>query len=205
MRRVSIRNAVVAGLTLTTLASNTACFASFPLTRKLYNYNKSFSNDKWLQELFFIATAFIVPVYSVAGLIDVVILNSMEFWTGKPALTSSGPETKTKVLARGNTTVTQTMTRSAEGKTMTLEEQVNGTFTRRTTLTQPAGASMVTAVTTFADGRSETRSLTLDEAGTFTLKAPNGTARALTASEIDVLSARVLELQASTARSFGAR
>lgn len=206
MRRVSFRNAVVAGLTLTTLASNTACFGSFALTKKLYNYNKSFSNDKWMQELFFLATGVLLPVYSVAGLIDVVILNSMEFWTGKPALSSaSGPETKTKVLARGNTTVTQTMTRSAEGKTMLLEEKVDGTFTRRTTLTQPVGASMVTAVTTFADGRSETRSLTLDEAGTFTLKSPNGAARTLTASEVDVLASRVLELQASTARSFGSR
>lgn len=206
MRKVSFRHAVVAGLTMTTLVTNTACFASFPLTRKLYNFNKSFSSDKWMQELFFLATGVILPVYGVAGLIDMVILNSMEFWTGKPALQSSSvPETKTKVMTVGNTTVTQTMTRSAEGKMMTLEEKVDGTFTRRTTLTQQVGVAMVTAQTTYADGRSETRSLTVDQAGKFTLKNPTGGVRTLTASEVDVLSARMQQLQESTSRAFGAR
>lgn len=204
MRKVSFRHAVVAGLTTITLVTNTACFASFPLTRKLYNFNKGLG-DKWVQELFFLATGVLLPVYGVAGLIDMVILNSMEFWTGKPALTSSGPETKTKVMTVGNTTVTQTMTRSAEGKTMILEEKVNGAFARRTTLSQPVGVAMVTAQTTFADGRSETRSLTVDQAGKFTVKNPTGGVRTLTASEVEVLSARMLQLQESTARAFGAR
>jgi hypothetical protein len=194
MRRLDPRRYVLAGLLLTTtVISNTACFASFPLTRKLYAFNKGVG-DKWVQELFFLAFGVILPVYSVAGLIDVVILNSMEFWTGKPALTSSIPETKTKVVAQGDTKLIQTMTRSAEGRTMILEEQVKGQFQSRTTLSQAAGSQLVTANTVYADGRTESRMLTVDEAGRFSVSGTKMLPRTLTPSEIEAISSRLGQL-----------
>ncbi|MBL0938994.1 MAG: DUF3332 family protein [Gemmatimonadaceae bacterium] len=197
MRHVSMRRAVVAGILLTTVASNTACFGSFPLTRKFYAFNKGISSDKFVQELFFLATAVLVPVYGVAALIDVVILNSMEFWTGEPAL-ASGPETKTKTLVRGDVTVKQTMTRLASGaRTMVLEETVAGQFRSRTIMHQAAGAKVVTAETEFADGRKETRTLSADEAGALTIATAGRAPRTLTASEVDAAAARVQQLQAS--------
>jgi len=193
MRRLDPRRFIIAGLLLTTtVISNTACFASFPLTRKLYAYNKGLG-DKWVQEVFFLA-ATIVPVYSVVGLIDVVILNSMEFWTGKPALTSAIPETKTKVVAHGDVKLIQTMTRSSEGRTMVLEEQVKGQFQSRTTLSQTAGASLVTAQTVYADGRTEARMLTVDQAGQVTVSGTKMLPRTLSPSEVESLSARMSQL-----------
>lgn len=194
MRRLNPRNFVLAGLMGVTLVSNTACFASFPLTRKLYNYNKGLGG-KWVQEIFFLATGVILPVYGVAGLLDMVIFNSMEFWTGKPALQSaSAPETKVKVVAKGDVKLTQTMTRSAEGRTMILEEEVKGQFHSRTVLSQAADASVVTANITYADGRTETRTLTVDEAGKFTVTGTKQLPRTLTADEVDALTSRLSAL-----------
>lgn len=57
-----------------------SCFGSFNLTKKVYKFNKEVGN-KWLQELVFIVFC-ILPVYNIAGFVDVFILNLIEFWTG---------------------------------------------------------------------------------------------------------------------------
>lgn len=196
MRKVPLRRAVMATVLLSTVATS-GCFGSFPLVRKLYNYNKSFSSDKWMQELFFLATGVLLPVYGVAGLIDVLILNSQEFWTGKSSV-ASGPETSTKVLVRGNVTITQTMTRLADARTMVLEEKVDGVFRSRTTMHQPKGASVVTVETVYADGKVEKKSLTATEAGALVISS-NGTRRVLSDSEVATLSARIANLEARVA------
>lgn len=190
MKKVPLRRVALATVMLSTVVTS-GCFGSFPLTRKLHNYNKTFSKDKFVQELFFFATAFIVPVYSVAGLIDVVILNSQEFWTGKSSMSSSGPETKVKTLVRGNVTIKQTMTQLASGRTLVLEETVDGKFKSRTTLRQDAGAAMVSSETEFADGRKESKTLTVDEAGAMSISSGNGPRRMLTSGEIAAASSRL--------------
>jgi hypothetical protein len=200
VRKLQIGRSLMAGVLVSTVLTNTACFASFPLTRKLYNYNKNVSSEKWVQELFFLATGVVLPVYSIAGLIDVVILNSMEFWTGKPALSASGPQTKVKTVAKGDVTIKQTMTSDVTGRTMVLEETVAGTFRSRTTLRQDAGASVVTAQTLLADGRTDTRMLTVDEAGALTLSTMKGERRTLTATEVESLTAQLARLEATGLR-----
>ncbi len=188
MRKVPVRRAALAVVMLSTVVTS-GCFGSFPLTRKMYNWNKGVSSDKWVRELVFVATALLVPVYSVAGLIDVVILNSQEFWTGKSSV-ASGPETKVKTLTRGNVTIKQTMTQAATGRTMILEETVDGKFQSRTTLRQATGAAVVSAETEFADGRKETKTLSVDEAGALTISA-NGTQRRVTDAELAVVASRM--------------
>lgn len=64
------------------------CFGSFALTRKLYNWNDTVSQDKWIKELIFIVLAW-APVYGLAGLGDAVVFNSIEFWTGNNPITAS--------------------------------------------------------------------------------------------------------------------
>ena len=64
-----------------------SCFGSFGLTRKVYNWNKTVG-DKWVNELVFIGLN-IVPVYWVASFADVVVLNSIEFWTGSNPVAAS--------------------------------------------------------------------------------------------------------------------
>lgn len=71
-----------AGLVLTIAASLTltSCIGSFSLTNKLLTWNKSISN-KFVNELVFFAF-WILPVYEVCALADIVVLNSIEFWSG---------------------------------------------------------------------------------------------------------------------------
>jgi hypothetical protein len=60
-----------------------SCIGSFRLTNKLKDWNGSIGN-KWVNELVFLAMH-IVPVYEVSIFVDAVVLNSIEFWTGKKA------------------------------------------------------------------------------------------------------------------------
>lgn len=56
------------------------CFGNFSATRKVYEFNESFG-DKWVNQVMFWVLN-IVPVYNVAAFADVVLFNTIEFWTG---------------------------------------------------------------------------------------------------------------------------
>lgn len=58
----------------------TSCIGSFKLTNKLLTWNHSIGN-KFVNELVFVAF-WILPVYEVSGLADILVINSIEFWSG---------------------------------------------------------------------------------------------------------------------------
>ncbi|GHT40294.1 membrane protein [Bacteroidia bacterium] len=58
-----------------------SCIGSFTLSRKVLAWNQSVG-DQWINELIFVALA-VVQVYTISVLIDGVVLNSIEFWTGE--------------------------------------------------------------------------------------------------------------------------
>lgn len=70
---------VIAALALALCSSG--CFGSFNMTRKVHHWNDTVSGDKWIKELVFLAFVW-VPVYGVAGLGDVGLFNTIEFWSG---------------------------------------------------------------------------------------------------------------------------
>lgn len=78
---------LVASLTLP------SCIGSFSLTNKLLAWNRTISN-KFVNELVFFAF-WIVPVYEVSGLADLLVLNTIEFWSG------NSPVAKGKSLIDG--------------------------------------------------------------------------------------------------------
>jgi len=57
-----------------------SCIGSFQLTNKLLSWNQSVGN-KFVNEVVFLAF-WIIPVYEISALADVLVLNSIEFWTG---------------------------------------------------------------------------------------------------------------------------
>ncbi|MGM9725853.1 MAG: DUF3332 domain-containing protein, partial [Prevotella sp.] len=74
-------------LTLVTGAVlTTSCIGSFGLFNKLLDWNKGLSN-KFVNELVFLV---ISPVYGICGAVDVLVLNSVEFWTGSNPLAKVG-------------------------------------------------------------------------------------------------------------------
>ena len=86
-----------------------SCIGSFRLTNNIKDWNESIGN-KWVNELVFIAMH-IVPVYEIAMMVDGVVLNSIEFWTGnnvvmeegdtKVVTNSEGEEIKVTALENG--------------------------------------------------------------------------------------------------------
>lgn len=78
-------------LMATTLASSvlfSSCIGSFGLTNKLLDWNKNI-DSKFVNELVFIAF-WIVPVYEISALADVLVLNSIEFWSGSNPVADAG-------------------------------------------------------------------------------------------------------------------
>ncbi|MCX7997713.1 MAG: DUF3332 domain-containing protein [Leptospiraceae bacterium] len=85
------KNSILTFLILGVLLGSTSnCFGKFSLVRKVYQFNDSINAgsgliNRFVKTLVFYVLNFI-PVYGIAGLVDVVILNLIEFWTGSNPL-----------------------------------------------------------------------------------------------------------------------
>lgn len=90
------KNYLTVALICTVCASMTlpSCIGSFSLTNKLLSWNNQVGG-KFVNELVFFAF-WILPVYEVSGLADLLVLNSIEFWSG------SNPVAKGKKVIEGN-------------------------------------------------------------------------------------------------------
>ncbi|MDE5662098.1 MAG: DUF3332 domain-containing protein [Muribaculaceae bacterium] len=86
--------AAVAALLLFTTVTTPSCIGSFSLTNRLLGWNQHIGN-KFLNELVFFAF-WVLPVYEVSCLADVIVLNSIEFWSG------SNPMAKGEKIIEGN-------------------------------------------------------------------------------------------------------
>lgn len=62
-----------------------SCIGSFSLTNKLLRWNEQV-NNKFVNELVFFAF-WILPVYEVSAIADLLVLNSIEFWSGTNPVT----------------------------------------------------------------------------------------------------------------------
>lgn len=64
-----------------------SCIGSFTLTNKLMSWNRQIGN-KFVNELVFFAF-WVLPVYEVSALADVLVINSIEFWSGSNPVASN--------------------------------------------------------------------------------------------------------------------
>lgn len=71
-----------------------SCIGSFNLTNKVKDWNEGLGS-KFVNELVFIGLH-IIPVYELTILADILVLNSIEFWTGNSAI--SQKENGTKIV-----------------------------------------------------------------------------------------------------------
>lgn len=79
-------------LALALTMTQAACFGSFNLTRTVWKFNKNASGNQWVQELIFLVLI-VVPVYEIAAVVDVLVINTIEFWTGSnPVNAGAGME-----------------------------------------------------------------------------------------------------------------
>lgn len=83
-----------------------SCIGSFGLTNKLLSWNKSVGS-KFANEVVFFAF-WVLPVYEITLLADVVVLNSIEFWGGDNPVASNGKTLKIKGENGDNFVIKQT-------------------------------------------------------------------------------------------------
>ncbi|MGM9705208.1 MAG: DUF3332 domain-containing protein [Prevotella sp.] len=69
-----------------------SCVGTFSLTHKLAAWNTRATNEKFLNEIIFL---FISPAYVVTGVVDALVINSMEFWSGSNPLAKNSGKTQT--------------------------------------------------------------------------------------------------------------
>lgn len=117
MKKTWLTAAIVA--TLACSMTFTSCIGSFTLTNKLLSWNRTISN-KFVNELVFFAF-WIVPVYEVSALADVLVINSIEFWSG------SNPVAKGTKVIEGND---GRYLVKCDGKGYTIKSETDGSIVR---------------------------------------------------------------------------
>jgi len=123
-------------------ALSAGCFGKFQLTRNLYDINKSI-DDKYVRSA---ATwIFIIP-YALTGILDFVIFNVIEFWTGENPVASAPV---TKVYSQGNARTVLTLSRDGSA-TVAVIERYEGEKPVSTLRVCDDGAGKVSAVETAA-------------------------------------------------------
>ncbi len=98
------------------------CFGNFAATRKVYTFNENFG-DKWMNQIMFYVLSWI-PVYGIASFADVVLFNTIEFWTGNNPMAMGENEEvikyathdgkDLKIIIRQNEVMLEDMTKPGE-------------------------------------------------------------------------------------------
>jgi hypothetical protein len=137
-----------------------ACFGSFNLTRKLYGFNKGVSNEKFVRELVFLGLN-IVPVYGAAGFIDAVVVNTVEFWSGKNPI-----EMASRTRLDSVTTVSRVMYEKDGARVMSLKTFKFDKLVSATTVQYVPGEDHMTFKTTLSGGQTATNVVRMRADGT---------------------------------------
>lgn len=151
----------------------TSCIGSFRLTNSVLKWNNQVGS-KFLNELVFVAF-WILPVYEVTSLADILVLNSIEFWSGKNPLSASTkvvdtPDGRYEIICDGKGyTVTNTYTSQSTRldfieETQTWTVELNGEQVPFMTFVDDSHVKMITPEGDF-------RMVELSEQGVMAYKA----------------------------------
>jgi len=122
--------------------ATTACFGGFNLTRKIYKFNDTISKDKWIEWLAFVVLV-VVPIYGIGILVDALLANSIQFWTGDNPIAMG--ETRT---IEGEDGQVAELTLGESGEIDVLITETDGTTSRLTLVREDAAVAAYDA-----DGR----------------------------------------------------
>jgi len=176
-------------------ALSTGCFGKFQLTRKLYDVNRSI-DDKYVRS---VATwVFVIP-YAVTGLLDFVIFNVIEFWTGENPVASAPV---TKVYAQGNGRTILTLCRDGSA-TVAVIERYEGERLVSTLRVRDDGQGKVAAVET-ASGR-KVREVSAVAASDGSMEVTVATAAGTGTERYEATAVRAQEMRAARIASEGAQ
>lgn len=88
----SLIKPLVVAITAGSLLFTTGCMGKFAVTKKVYGWNKHATGDRWVNEFIFVGMAVILPVYSLTLLVDGIIFNSIEWWSGSNPVAAAGQQ-----------------------------------------------------------------------------------------------------------------
>ena len=88
---MKIKHLKVAALFMAASLITSSCVGSFSLFSKLAHWNKGATNSKFLNEIIFLL---ISPAYAVCGVVDVLVLNTIEFWSGSNPIAYKAGQTE---------------------------------------------------------------------------------------------------------------
>lgn len=118
---------------------------SYCLYRGLADWNRTWHEEKWMNELVYVGLHFI-PLYQICHVADVLVFNSIDFWSGKnPAknffAATDAQELDYQIVSNGDGTATltykgQVCTLTPVGDAIELSKDgvVLGTFARQGSL-----------------------------------------------------------------------
>ena len=88
---MKIKHLKVAALFMAASLITSSCVGSFSLFNKLAHWNKGATNSKFLNEIIFLL---ISPAYAVCGVVDVLVLNTIEFSSGSNPIAYKAGQTE---------------------------------------------------------------------------------------------------------------
>ncbi len=179
-------------------ALTAGCFGKFQLTRKLYDINRSI-DEKYVRSA---AAWLFVPLYGITGLLDFVVFNVIEFWSGEnPAASAS----VTKVYARGDEEAVLTLSRDGSATLAVIDRYERGRLVS-TVRVRDDGSGKVAAVETAAGRTVREISATpaRDGAVDVTVATAEGkTTERYSAAAVRTRIARVARIAPETGRAPG--
>ncbi len=93
MRRIaspsSLLHRLALALGLLATAAAPACYGPFAATRRIWHWNLHWENE-WAREGLFLVTGVLTPVYALTMVGDVILFNSVWFWTGESWIDEPG-------------------------------------------------------------------------------------------------------------------
>jgi len=151
-------------------ALTAGCSGKFQLTRKLYDINQSI-DDQYIRS---VATWLFILPYGITGILDFVVFNVIEFWSGENPVVSAPV---TKVYARGNGKTVLTLSRDGSA-TVAVIDRYEGEALVSTLRVRDDGRGAVAAVETAGGEKVREVSAVAASDGTVSVTAttPAGTA-----------------------------
>ena len=128
-------------------ALSAGCFGKFQLTRKVYDINRSI-DEKYVRSAATWIFVF-VQVYTVAALLDFIVFNVIEFWSGENPVAEA---TVTKAFTQGDGRTVLTLSRDGSA-TVAVIERYEGERLVSTLRVRDDGRGKVAAVETAAGGK----------------------------------------------------
>lgn len=82
LEKTAMKN-VLAAAVLALAAGASGCLGPNKLFNSVHEWNEEATDQDWVNEVVFLGFH-LIPVYHLSYLLDIVVLNTIEYWTGDP-------------------------------------------------------------------------------------------------------------------------